>query len=159
MNHNSKTSYLKGNFNLLTNQRKQHRMTVKDQERRTGLHSAQLSCACQHKPSPCLPDGAPQMGRGQSCRGRGSTVLLCFCMMGGKLSLHSPPPPPEGFPLQDHKPAHLRPKKHSSGKTFFQFAAILFHTFGFIFILFETAHLETNCKPSPLETIVLFSAA
>lgn len=38
-------------------------MTVKDQERQTGVHSAQLSCACRDKPSLCLFDGAPWMGK------------------------------------------------------------------------------------------------
>lgn len=64
LNHNSKTSCLKGSFDLLMNQRKQHKMTMKGQERQTGVI---LSNSCPErwcKPSPCLTGCAPSLREG-----------------------------------------------------------------------------------------------
>lgn len=141
-------------MNLLTNQRKQHKMTVKDHERRIGVHSAQTSCAYWNKtPLPPIPHGGYASDRGRV--GVHNSLPLCD----GWETLSPLPQPLESFPLQDHKPAHLRPKNTTLKKHSFPFAAVVFQTFEFIFILFEIAHLETDCKPSPLETIVLISAA
>lgn len=86
LNHNSKTSCLKGSFDLLMNQRKQHKMTMKGQERQTGVILSNSRPGRWCKPSPCLTGCARPSMREGWCP-KGSTVLPGFCVMRGKLPL------------------------------------------------------------------------